>query len=87
MARTKKAPTIVEEVKEPITQTILEVEEEVKPITKVVNTYRLNVRKAPRFNAEIVREVAEGTKVTPLTTEGEWTKIGIDEWVVTKYLK
>lgn len=84
----KKAPApVVEETKEPITETILEVEEEVKPIYKIINTYRLNVRKEPDFKAPIVREVEKDTKVTPLGEEGDWTKIGEDEWVMTKYLK
>ena len=85
----KTSSPIVEETKEPITETILEVEEELKPIskTKKINTYRLNVRTAPSLKATIKREIEKDAEVTPLGEEGDWTKIGEDEWVMTKYLK
>ena len=89
MAKAKKTPTpiVEEEIKEPITQAVLNIEEDLKPIKKTVNTYRLNVRKAPDFKAPIVRELEEGAEVTPLGEQEEWTEIGEYEWVMTKYLK
>ena len=83
---TKKTPTpIVEEVKEPISELILDKEEPLNQ--KVINTYLLNVREAPSTKAKIKNEIKEGERVRVFEEVGDWTKIGDNEWVMTKYLK
>lgn len=46
---------------------------------------RLNVRKAPEVNAEIVRILQNEEKIEVLSIDGEWAKIK-DGYVVNGYL-
>lgn len=56
-----------------------------EPITAVVQT-RLNVRKAPTLNAEVVKILNGGDVVEILEDGAEWVKIS-DGYCMKKFLK
>ncbi len=58
-----------------------------KPVIKYVyNCDILNVRKGPNISFPIVRVVVKGKEVKTYETKGNWTRIGNNEWVYSKYL-
>lgn len=59
---------------------------EPKTKTKIVMV-ALNVRTGPGMNYPRIKVLAPGTKVTVLETRNGWSRIDINRWVATKYLK
>lgn len=51
-----------------------------------VNTAELNVRKGPGTNHAVVRRVYNGETVSKHDLDGQWIKIGTDQWVHSLYL-
>lgn len=55
--------------------------------TKTVWVDNLNVRTGPSTNYTVVKLVHKGTKFTVYETKGEWSRVGKNEWVYSKYIK
>lgn len=53
----------------------------------VYNCGRLRVRKGPGLTYKVVRYLNVGTEVKVLENKGSWARIGLNEWVGSKYLK
>ena len=47
----------------------------------------LNVRKGPGTFYTVDRMVHKGTKFTVYETKGEWSRVGKDQWVFSKYIR
>lgn len=54
---------------------------------RVINATFLNVRKGPGTNHGIVRKLQKSTLVKIYEQEGNWLKIGKDEWVHSAYVE
>ena len=56
-------------------------------VVDVPNDGTLNVRKEPRGNAKIMRTFREGDKVDVVEDDGTWSRIRIDAYVMSKFLR
>ena len=58
-----------------------------RPVEKTVNAKNLlNVREEPSLEANVVRQVKRGSKLTVIDDLGEWSQIGDEEFVMSQYL-
>ena len=58
-----------------------------RPVEKTVNVKSLlNVREEPSLEAKVVRQVKRGSKLTVIDDLGEWSQIGDEEFVMSRYL-
>ncbi len=57
------------------------------PKATVVGTDSLNVRKGPATSFPIVKKLAVGTVVEWLETNGQWARIGENQWAFAAFLK
>ena len=55
-------------------------------IRYVYNCEELNVRKGASTNYSVVRTIKKGTEVNVYEISGDWSRIGTNEWVSSKYL-
>ncbi len=51
-----------------------------------VKTRTLNVRKAPNTRADIVKKLSRGQKITAVSRQGQWVKIGGGQYVLGTHL-
>lgn len=49
--------------------------------------YNVNVRKSPSFGNNIIRTASIGDKVEVLSIDGDWAKIGNNEYVMIEYFE
>lgn len=54
---------------------------------RLINTDALNVRKGPGIHYKRVGQLYRGDKVEILDEKGNWSKIGLNRWVKSEYLK
>lgn len=84
MAAKKKAPVLNEEV---IETPVVEEVKKTSPVKAKVNCYNLNFRKAP--DGDVIDILSEGSVVTILEDNGEWSKVKVDDrtgYVMTKFI-
>ena len=58
-----------------------------KPIQKTVTASYLNVRAGKGTNYKIVGGYKNGSKINVYYSEDGWSKIGVNQWVCSQYLK
>ena len=76
--------TVVEPVDVSVETPIVE---DVKPKTGVVtDCVKLNVRKAPKIDAKIIKTISKGDVVTIQDEVGDFYKIGDKEYCMKKYI-
>jgi uncharacterized protein YgiM (DUF1202 family) len=56
-------------------------------IVDVPNDGTVNVRSAPKANAKIMTTRREGQTVTVLSDDGTWTKVIVEGYIMSKFLK
>lgn len=61
--------------------------EKPKYTTKTVTAGRLNVRKGPGMNYDIIKVITSGTKVKVYETKNGWCRIGDNQWVSGQWVK
>lgn len=84
------APTAVpvtEKEEAPVTKPIERIEEADEVTVKFVNTANLNVRSTPDATINnVVEQIKMDTKVNVIREVGEFSQIGDNKYVMTKYL-
>lgn len=78
---------VTEKVEAPVTKPIERIEEADEVTVKFVNTAILNVRSTPDATINnIVEQIKMDTKVNVIREVGEFSQIGDNKYVMTKYL-